>query len=115
MNELTYTMNGDYLIPDIRLKETETRTLGKYGRLRRAYLQEHRPILFNNLLLSENLFPHLWETQEAALRRLEQITQELLKKNPAPNKQTHQMEWVQHMNSLKAQAEEVIMSELIYS
>ena len=79
MTELTYTKNGDYLIPDLTLSETpeDARPLGKYGRLRRSYLQEHRPGLYSRLVLSEKLFPHLREIDETANRRLEQMMPEL--------------------------------------
>ena len=115
MNEMTYTQVGDYRIPDIELKNTETKPLGKYGRMRRAFLQENNPMLLNDLILSEQLFPHLQEIDETAHRRVEQLMTELLEKNPAPDKATQQMAWVKHMNSLKAQAEEVILTELINS
>ena len=114
MTELTYTKNGDYLIPDLTLSETpeDARPLGKYGRLRRSYLQEHRPGLYSRLVLSEKLFPHLREIDETANRRLEQmmpagVTEEL--------KARDQTKWVGLMNSLKAQAEEIILSELVYN
>ena len=61
------------------------------------------------------IFPHLWEIDETAHRRVEQIMTELLEKNPAPDKSTQQFAWIQHMNMLKAQAEEIIVAELIYS
>ena len=115
MNELTYTRNGDYLIPDVQLTPIEQKPLGKYGRMRRAFLKEHNPILYNDLILTEKLFPHLHEIDEAAHQRVELMMQQLLKQNPAPDKATNQMAWVQHMNSLKAQAEEVVMTELINS
>ena len=115
MNEMTYTQVGDYQIPDIELKNTETKPLGKYGRMRRAFLQENNPMLLNDLILSEQLFPHLQEIDETAHRRVEQLMTELLEKNPAPDKVTQQMAWVQHMNSLKAQAEEIVTAELINS
>ncbi|WP_430733837.1 TnpV protein [Enterocloster clostridioformis] len=115
MNEMTYTQVGDYRIPDIELKNTETKPLGKYGRMRRAFLQENNPMLLNDLILSEQLFPHLQEIDETAHRRVEQLMTELLEKNPAPDKATQQMAWVQHMNSLKAQAEEIVTAELINS
>ena len=113
MTELTYTQNGDYLIPNIELEPTEKRPLGKYGRMRRAYLQENNTLLYNHLILTGKLFPHLWEIQETATARMEQLMTELLKQNPAPDKKTNQLAWVQHMNMLKAQAEELITSELI--
>ena len=113
MTELTYTKNGDYLIPDLTLSETpeDARPLGKYGRLRRSYLQEHRPGLYSRLVLSEKLFPHLRELDETAIRRLEQlmpgVTEDL--------KARDQMKWVGLMNTCKAQAEEIILSELVYN
>ncbi|MDO4647899.1 MAG: TnpV protein [Eubacteriales bacterium] len=110
---MTYTQNGDYLIPDIQLEMTEVKPLGKYGRMRRAYLQENNTLLYNHLILTEKLFPHLWEIQETATTRIEQLMTELLKQNPAPDKKTQQMSWVQHMNMLKAQAEEIVVAELI--
>ena len=74
MTELTYTKNGDYRIPDLKLsEEPESKPLGKYGMLRKTYLQEHRPILWNQMILSETLFPHLREIDETAHRRLEQM------------------------------------------
>lgn len=119
MTELTYTKNGDYLIPDLTLSETpeDTRPLGKYGRLRRSYLQEHRPGLYSRLVLSEKLFPHLQEIDETANRRLEQMMPELMQSAGVTEelKARDQMKWVGLMNSLKAQAEEIILSELVYN
>lgn len=115
MMELNYTKNGDYLIPDIQLSVQEQKPLGKYGRMRRAFLQENNTLLYNHLILTEKLYPHLWEIQETAAARMEQMMAELLKANPAPDKKSNQMAWVQHMNMLKAQAEEVILTELINS
>ena len=115
MMELNYTKNGDYLIPDIQLSVQEQKPLGKYGRMRRAFLQENNTLLYNHLILTEKLYPHLWEIQETATARMEQMMAELLKANPAPDKKLNQMAWVQHMNMLKAQAEEVILTELINS
>ena len=115
-NKLTYTQNGDYLIPDLKLnEEPEAVPLGKYGRMRRAFLQENNTLLYNHLILTEKLYPHLWEIQETATARMEQMMADLLKANPAPDKKSNQMAWVQHMNMLKAQAEEVILTELINS
>jgi len=114
-NNLTYTHCGDYYIPNITLSEIECKPLGKYGRMRKKYLQEHRPVLWNSMILSEKLYPHLREIDETANRRLEQLMSALLTSAPAPDKETQQMAWVQHLNALKAQAEEIIVAELIYS
>jgi hypothetical protein len=113
MAELNYVQSGDYLIPDMQLTVDSQRELGKYGRMRRAYLEENDPILLNDLILTEKLFPHLREVQETASRRVDQIMSDLLKMNPAPDKMSDQMGWVRHMNSLKAQAEEIVTEELI--
>ena len=119
MTELTYTKNGDYRIPDLTLSETpeDARPLGKYGRLRRSYLQEHRPILWNQMILSETLFPHLREIDETARQRLEQMMPELMKSAGATEalKASDPIRWVGLMNSLKAQAEEIILNELVYN
>src|SRR5690554_7034209 len=119
MKEITYRRNGDYLIPEIELtgqKESKDQSpLGKYGRMRKQYLQEHRKPLFHSLLLSEKLFPHLLEIDQAANRRMEQIMKDLQKTQVPPDKMKHQMDWVGYMNNLKAQAEEMILTELIYS
>ena len=111
---LTYIKCGDYFIPNIRLKHTDERPIGKYGRMRRTFLEEHNPFLFNDMVLTETLFPHLWEIQQTCEKRIEQIMTDLQEKNPAPDKKTEQLAWVEHMNSLKVQAEELTVAELIY-
>lgn len=76
MVKIEYAPCGNYLLPMIKLREPPpelTEPLGRYARMRRAYLREHRPILYSRLLLSEKLFPHLRETDEAAERRLMSI------------------------------------------
>ncbi len=118
MTELTYTKNGDYRIPDLKLsEEPESKPLGKYGMLRKTYLQEHRPILWNQMILSEKLYPHLREIDETANRRLEQMMPELMQSVGVTEelKASGPMKWVGLMNSLKAQAEEIILNELVYN
>jgi hypothetical protein len=114
-NNLNYTRNGDYFIPNLTLTETETKTLGKYGRMRKNYLQEHRQVLWNQMILSETLYPHLREIDETANRRMEQMMPELMKANGVTEelKAKDPMTWVGLMNNLKAQAEETILAELI--
>lgn len=117
MSELTYTKNGDYLVPDLSLSQQEEQPLGKYGRMRKAYLKEHRPVLWNSLILSEQLYPHLREIDETANSRLEQMMPELMKAAGVTEslKASDPMKWAGLMNTLKAQAEEVILTELVYS
>ena len=117
MNELTYTRSGDYWIPDLSLSQQETQPLGKYGRMRKVYLQEHRPVLWNSLILSEKLYPHLREIDETANSRLERMMPELMQSAGVTEalKASNPLKWVGLMNSLKAQAEEVILTELVYT
>ena len=105
---------GDYFIPAIELKPVEDKVLNKYGRMRRAYLQEQKSMVFDDLVLTEQLFSHLYEVQEITEKRVEVIMAGLLEKNPAPEKEKDAMAWVRHMNLLKAMAEEVVMAEVIY-
>ena len=116
MNELTYTKNGEYWIPDLTAAELPME-LSKYGRMREWFLKEHRTITYNNLLLSGKLTAHLMEIDQAAVNRMEEIMPELAKRAGATEalKATNPMRWVGLMNTCKAQAEEIVMNELIYA
>ena len=113
-SSLNYTKIGDYQLPNLTLSQPKT-PLGKYGRMRRNYLKQYRPVLYNSMLLNGTLYPHLMELEQTAESRMQQTMAQLLKQNPAPDKEQNQMAWVQHMNSLRAQAEELVLMELIYS
>ena len=110
----SYSTIGDYQLPNLTLHQP-SKPLGKYGRMRRAYLMEHRPVLYHTMLLNGSLYPHLLELEQTAQSRMQQLINSLLKQNPAPDKESQQMAWVKHMNSLKAQAEELVLTELIHS
>ena len=110
----SYSTIGDYQLPTLTLNQPP-KPLGRYGRMRRAYLMEHRPVLYHTMLLNGSLYPHLLELEQTAQSRMQQTMQQLLKQNPAPDKESQQIAWVQHMNRLKAQVEEVILTELICS
>ena len=114
-NEPAFARAGDYLIPLIMLQPVEEKMLNKYGRMRRVFLQEQKSILFDDLVLTEQLFPHLYEVQEIAEKRVEVVMAGLLEKNLAPDKETDTMNWVRHMNLLKAMAEEIVVREVIYT
>ena len=85
--------------------------------MRKKYLQEHRPVLWNSMILSEKLYPHLRKIDEAANARLEKLMSKLMKQNGVTEslKASDPMKWTGLMNSLKAQAEETIFAELIYN
>ena len=114
---LTYTRCGDYYIPDLTISETEAKPLGKYGRMRKKHLREHRQVLWNTMILSDHLYAHLREIDDTANRRLEQLMPELMKQNGVTEelKAKDPMMWVGLMNNLRSQAEEIIFEELIYS
>ena len=113
-SNLSYTQTGDYLLPNLTLHQPKT-PLGKYSRMRLSFLRQQHPALYNTMLLNGSLYPHLMEVEQTAESRMQQTMAQLLKQDPAPDKEQNQMAWVQRMNSLKAQAEELVLTELIYS
>ena len=115
--EITYHWEGDYLIPDLQLTEQPETPLGKYGRMRKTYLKEHRPILYNRLLMSEKLYPHLLEIDRTANSRLEQLMPKLAQAAGVTEelKASDQMKWVAKMNAIRHSAEETVLTELVYS
>ena len=113
-SNLSYTQTGDYLLPNLTLHQPKT-PLGKYSRMRLSFLRQQHPALYNTMLLNGSLYPHLMEVEQTAESQMQQTMKQLLKQNPAPDKEQNQMAWVQHMNSLRAQAEELVLNELIYS
>lgn len=109
-NLFSYRQNGDYLIPDIQLEIQEQRPLGKYGRMRKDFLQKNRPILYAHLVMTGKLFPHLWEFQKTAERNVERAMGELEKK-----KKTDLPARTGRADELRVQAEKEILAELISS
>lgn len=88
----------------------EEKILGCWGKMRRAYLMEHRPATYSTMVMRGELWPHLYHVDEQA----ELILNQLLDHYPAPDRNADPMAWVRHMNAVKAQAEEIIRKELIY-
>ena len=113
--EITYTLVGDNFIPNITLPE-ESRPIGKWGRMHREYLKEHRPILFNDLILSGQLWTYLADLNEQAQERLALIIEQMKASEGVTEdlKAADQMAWVGAMNSIRNRAEEIILRELIY-
>ena len=104
-NSLTYTMNGDYQIPDLKLTEQSLHPIGKCGRMRRRYLKEYRPMMYSHLILTERLHPHLAKNDDAANRRMELLMPKLARDASATErlKASDPMAWVRRMNALKDQ------------
>lgn len=114
--EIHYAQVGEYQLPLLTLPQTDdTEPLGKYGRMRLAYLKNQRPVLYNQMLLNGTLWPHLQDVQKTAYEWLERTMTALLDKYPAPDKERSQLLWVAHMNGLKAQTEEVVVREVLYA
>ena len=114
--EIHYAQVGEYQLPLLTLSKTdEAEPLGKYGRMRWAYLKNQRPVLYNQMLLNGTLWPHLQEVQKTACACLERAVAGLLDNYPAPDKECAQLLWVAHMNGLKTQAEELVVREIVYA
>ena len=114
-NGLSYTLCGDYYLPDLVLREEEP-TYGKYGMLRKQFLKGHRPIRYQNLLLSGKLTVHLNQIDQEATEQVEVLMKQMVEKQGVNEnlKRQDQMRWVRLMNNVKAGAEEIVMREIIY-
>jgi hypothetical protein len=110
--EITYTMLGDYLIPDLTLPHQEEITLTKYSRMRKTYLKSHRKVFYNQLIGSGKLNAHLEEIDKIANWSVRQIMKRIAEQQGITEKlkATDQMAWVGAMNAIKSQAEEVVLS-----
>ena len=114
--EITYSQCGDYLIPDLVLQEEDLPPIGKYGRMRKRYLKEQHPVLFSELLLSGQLFPHLVEIDQSCEGRMELLVLQMATSEGVTEalKAVDQMAWVGKMNSICSRAEEIVLHELVY-
>ncbi len=114
--DIEYHLEGNYYIPNLAMPKQEKIILNKYGRMRLKYLKEHKKIEYTIMLINGTLNTHLKEIQETADNRVQQIISELKAKSDLTEdiKNTDMLYWVGTMNSIKAQAEEIVFSELIY-
>ena len=112
----TYTQVGDYLIPNLVISETAQSPFGKYGRMRKRYLKEYRPVLYTNLLTTGKLDQHLAEIDRSCEERRELLISQMAKREGVTEtlKASNQMEWVRRMNSIRNRAEEIVLHELVY-
>ena len=115
--EISYSQCGDYLIHNLVLPEEEQHTIGKYGRMRKRYLKERHPVIYSELLLTEKLYPHLREIDEACEVRMELLVLQMAKQEGVTEvlKTADQMAWIGKMNSIRNRAEEIVLHELIYT
>ena len=114
-NGINYVLVGDYYIPEIGIKE-ESRSIGKYGMLRKQYLKEHKPGKFSVLVITGELDQHLADVDEQARKRIEELMNHLMKVEGVTEKlkRQDQMEWVRKVNEIKNRAEEIVLSQDIY-
>ena len=113
---IKHIRSGDYFIPDLKLPE-ETRPIGKWGRMHRDYLNEHRPIQFNNLVLSGTLWAYLADLNEQAQQRMETLITQMISAEGITEelKAADPIVWTQQVNNISARAEEIVREELIYN
>ena len=110
----SYNEVNGYLIPNLVIQESES--IGKYGHMRRQYLKEQHPIIFSELLLSEQLYPHLVEIDRACHGRMELLIRQTAAQEGVTEalKAADQIEWIRRMNSIQNRAEEIVLNELVY-
>ena len=113
----TYRQVGNYFIPNLVLPDTGDYQIGKYGRMRRTYLKEHRKSFYTSLMLDGTLFKHLAEIDQSCNERMEVIVSDMAKQENVTEafKATDQMEWTRRMNGIHSRAEEIVLNELVYA
>ena len=117
MSELNYRASGDYLIPDLSLSETAETPLGKYGRMRKTYLKEHRPILWNRMILDGTIWQHLADVDRISYERMDTLIEGMKQTRGITEelKAKDQLRWVGEMNNIHAAAEEIVLREVVYA
>ena len=114
-NGMSYTLHGDYYLPDLVLREEEP-TYGKYGMLRKQFLKEHRSARYQYMLLTGKLNEHLNQIDQEVREQVETLMEQMIEKQGVTEelKAQDQMEWVRLMNNIKASAEEIVLKNMIY-
>ena len=113
----TYRQEGDYLIPNLLPPEGSDMPLGKYGRLRRTFLKEHRSCIYTAMLMNGSLWDHLHEIDQLCKDRLDLIASQMAEQENVNEalKAADQMEWVRRMNSIRSRAEEIVLADIVYA
>lgn len=117
MEQITYTRQGDYNLPNLLPPQEPEVPLGKYALLRRRFLKENRRVMYTNLLTTGQLNRHLMETEQTAHSRMEQISAQMANAEGVTEqlKAADPMRWTGLMNSIRQAAEEAVLAELIYN
>lgn len=116
-NGIHYTLHGDYYFPDLDLPGSPRQTISHYGWMRKAYLEEHRPGLYERLLLSGKLYDHLAETDQVCQDRMERMIAQMAEAEGINEKlkASDQLGWISRINSIHQRAEESILDELVFT
>ena len=114
-NGMSYTLHGDYYLPDLVLREEEP-TYGKYGMLRKQFLKEYRSARYQYMLLTGKLNEHLNQIDQEVREQVETLMEQMTEKQGVTEelKAQNQMKWVRLMNNIKASAEEIVLKNMIY-
>ena len=117
MSEITYTMQGDYLLPDLTMPEQPEQSMGRYARRRRKFLKEHHKVRYYNLLTSCTLNEHLNDTERRATELEQKLTRQMAQTEGVTEslKAADMMSWVRKMNRIKSRVQEIVMSEVIFA
>ena len=115
-NGIDYVLAGDYYIPELKLPE-EKRTIGHYGRLHREYLRQAKPMVFNELILSGQLWMYLADLNEQATERRNVMMEQFMEKEGVTEelKKQNRYEWVRKMNGIRSRVDEIIIKEMVYA
>ena len=113
----TYTQQGDYLLPDIKLPEQPEYDIGVWGQRRRRYLKEHHRVLYYNMMTKCTLYPHLAEVEQQAQEMFFRLVDEMAKREGITEqlKAADQMEWVRRMNNIRSRATEVVNTKIMFN
>ena len=114
-NGLSYTLHGDYYLPDLEINEEEP-TYRKYGIMRKQFLKEHRSARYQYLVLTGKLTEHLNQVDKEVREKVEMLMEQMAEQWGVTEelKMQDQMEWVRRMNNIQATAEEIALKEIIY-
>ena len=112
--KLEYIQVGEFLLPNLSLEKVDG-YIGRWGIMRKEYLQKHKPAVYSSMLLMDELNQHLIDIQKIADERMDVLEKQLLERDPAPDKAKDGMAWTRHMNQIRHQAEEYVKSEIIFN
>ena len=114
---ISYTLHGDYYLPDLKLPEEDKRPIGKWGSMHKSYLQQHKRVFYNTLVSGLNLHSHLADIDEQARSMFDNLVEQIMKREGVTEdlKEQNQMEWICRMSNIQERATEIVCKELIYA